>query len=100
MRFPVNHFSIIVRPVPCTGRCVLSCADISYFISGTVAVDRRSNAGSKKDNNTEALSIHFLIRSFLKTNPSTLDHNTDEKNQDLIVLFATASVDLVAQLDL
>ena len=63
MRFPINHFSIIVRPPPCTARCVLSCADISYFISGSVAVDRRLNAASKKEHNTEE---HFLIKCFLK----------------------------------
>ena len=100
MRFRINHFSIIVRPIPCTGRCVLSCADISYFISGTVAVDQRLNSASKKENNTEAMSIHFLIRCFLKSTASTLVHNTDEKNQALMVLFATADVDLVVQLDL
>ena len=50
--FPINHFSIFVQPPPCTARCVLSCADISYFMSGSVAVDRRLNA-AKKENNTE-----------------------------------------------
>ena len=72
MRFPINHLSIIVRPPPCTARCVLSCADISYFISGSVAVDRRLNAASKKENNTEGMSIHFLIRCFLKNDPLPL----------------------------
>ena len=46
------------------------------------------------------MSIHFLIRYFLKNDPSALAHNADEKNQDLKVLFATAAVDLVVQLDL
>ena len=32
--------------------------------------------------------------------PSPLAHNTDEKNQDLKLLFATAAVELVVQLDL
>ena len=72
MRFPINHFSIIVRPPPCTVRCVLSCADISYFISGSVAVDWRLNAASKKENNTEEMAIHFLIRCFLKRDPLPL----------------------------
>ena len=53
MRFPINHFSIIVRAPPCIARCILSCADISYFISGSVAVDQHLNAASKKENNTE-----------------------------------------------
>ena len=48
MCFPINNFSIIVRPPPCTAMFVLSCADITYFISGSVAVDRRFNAASKK----------------------------------------------------
>ena len=73
MRFPINHFSIIVRPPPCTVRCVLSCADITYFISGSVAVDRCLNAASKKENNTEGSSIRFLIRCFLKNDPLPLD---------------------------
>ena len=36
MRFPINHFSIIVRPPPCTAMFVLSCVNITYFISGSV----------------------------------------------------------------
>ena len=36
----------------------------------------------------------------LKTIPSLLAHNTDEKNQALKVLFVTAAVDLVVQLGL
>ena len=66
MRFPINHFSIVVRPPPYTPRCALSCADITYFISASVAVDRRFNAASKKENNTEGMSIHFLIKCYLK----------------------------------
>ena len=100
MRFPINLFLIIVRPPPCTAKCVLSCADISYFISGSVAVDRRSNAASKKENNTEGMSIHFLIRCFLKNDPSPLAHNTDEKNQALKVLFVSTAVNLMLQIDL
>ena len=72
MRFPINHFSIIVRPPPCTVRCVLSCVDITYIFSGSVAVDRRLNAASKKENNTEGMSLQFLIRCFLKNEPLPL----------------------------
>ena len=36
----------------------------------------------------------------LETAPSPLVHNTDERNQALKVLFVTAAVDLVIQLDL
>ena len=46
------------------------------------------------------MSTQLLIRCFLKATPSTLAHNTDEKNQALKVLFATAAVDLVVELDL
>ena len=45
------------------------------------------------------MSIHFLIKYFLKK-PSPLAHNTDEKNQAPKLLFVTAAVDLVLQLDL
>ena len=100
MHFPVNRFSIIVRRPPCTARFVLSYADITYFISASVAVDRRFNAASKKENKTEGMSIHFLIKYFLKRTPSPLAHYTDEKNQPLKLLFDTAAVDLVLQLDL
>ena len=99
MRFPINHFSIIVRSPQCTAKWVLSCADITYFISASVAVDRLFNAASKKENNTKGMSIHFLIKYFLKK-PSPLAHNTDEKNQAPKLLFVTAAVDLVLQLDL
>ena len=70
-----------------------------YFISASVAVDRRFNAASKKENNIEGMPIHFLIKYFLKK-PSPLAHNTDEKNQAPKLLFVTAAVDLVLQLDL
>ena len=46
------------------------------------------------------MSIDFLIKYFLKKTPSPLAHNTDEKNQALKLLFVTAAVDLVLQLDL
>ena len=69
-------------------------------MSGSVAVDRRSNAASKKENNTEGMSIHFLIRCFLKNDPSPLAHNTDEKNQALKVLFVSTAVNLMLQIDL
>ena len=59
LRFPINHFSIIIRRPPCTARCVLSCADVSYFVSGSVAVDRRLNAPSKKEKNTEECPYIF-----------------------------------------
>ena len=72
MRFPINHFLIIVGPPLCTAKCVLNWADISYFISGSVALDRRSIAASKKENNTEGMPIHFLIRCFLKNDPLPL----------------------------
>ena len=36
----------------------------------------------------------------LKTTPSSMAYNTDEKNQALKVLFVRAAVDLVIQLDL
>ena len=72
MRFPINHFSTIVRPPPCTARCVLSCADITYFISSLVAVDRRFKAASKEENNTERISINFLIKCFPKNDPLPL----------------------------
>ena len=42
----------------------------------------------------------FSSDVFLKTTPSPLARNTDEKNQALMVLFATAAVDIVVQLDL
>ena len=61
MHFPINHFSTIVRPPPSTARCILSLTDIAYFISASAAVDRRFNAASKKENNTERMSINFLI---------------------------------------
>ena len=62
-----------------TARCVLSCADISCFISASVALGQRFNAAPKKENNTEGIYIHmfyihFLIKSFLKTTPSSLTH--------------------------
>ena len=100
MRFAINHFSIIVRPPPYTARCVLSCADITYFISASVAVDRGFNAASKKENNTEGMSIYFIIKCFLKNDSLSLVHYTDEKNQVLELLSVTAAADLVLQLDL
>ena len=54
-----------------------------------------------KKNNTEGKPIHFLIICFLKKKkPCPLAHNTDEKNQALKVIFFTAAVNLVVQLDL
>ena len=57
------------------------CRHISNFISASVALGRRFNAASEKENNTERIYIHmfyiqmyinFLIKSFLKTTPSPL----------------------------
>ena len=48
-----------------TDRYVLSCADITYFISVLVALGLRFIAASKKENNTEGISIHFFIKCFL-----------------------------------
>ena len=79
MRFPINHFSIIVRLPPCTALFVTSYADITYFISGSVAVDRRYNAASIKEIKTEGMFLHFLIKYFLKKTPSPLAHNTVEQ---------------------
>ena len=78
MRFP-----IIVRSPPCSARCILSFVCllnfsllfqlalfqliiIARFISATVAVGRFFNAASKKEN-TEEMSMHFLIKRFLKS---------------------------------
>ena len=33
MRFPINHFSIIVRPPTCTTRWVLSCGDLLWWVT-------------------------------------------------------------------
>ena len=66
--FFFNHRSITAMHC----RCVLSCANITYFTSASVAVDRRFNAASKKENNTEGMSMHFLIKYFLKSDPFLL----------------------------
>ena len=63
------------------------CQHISNFISASVALGRRFNAASEKENNTERIyihmfyiqmSIHFLIKSFLKTSPSLWLYDIDE----------------------
>ena len=85
-----NHFSIIVWPPPCTVRSVLSWADITCFISGSVAVDWRLNVHTfshqifpKKWNPPPWLIILMkIIRLF----------------SYYLLLFVT--VDLVVQLDL
>ena len=47
------------------------------------------------------MSIHFLIKSFLKNDPVSLDpYNIDKKNQILKLLIVTAAVELVLYLDL
>ena len=80
MSFPDSYFldhpSTTIMHI---ARCVLSCADISCFISASIALCRSFNAASKKENNTERIYIHtfyihFLIKSFLKTTPSPLTH--------------------------
>ena len=71
-----------------------------YFISASVAVGRSFNAASKKENNTEGMSIHFLIKCFLKKDPSPLIHNTNEKNKTLKLLLFTGTVNLVLHLEL
>ena len=85
--FPNQSFFNHRSNWPCTTRCILSCADISYFISGSVAVDRRLNAASKKENNTEECPYIFSSDVSWKTIPCPFAHNTDEKNQALKVLF-------------
>ena len=58
-------------------------------------------AAPKKENNTDGIPIHFLVKSFLKATPSPLDpYNIDEKNQTLKLLLVTPVVDLVLYLDL
>ena len=60
-----------------TARCVLYCADISCFISASIALGWRFNASSKKENNTEEIFIHmFYIQfqiKFPKNDPLPLD---------------------------
>ena len=88
-------FLTIVWPPPCIARCVLSCVDISCFISALITLAWRFNAASKKENNTEGIyihmfyiqmSIHAPIKSFIKTTPSPL-------NQALQLLLVTTVVD-------
>ena len=100
MRFPINHFSIICRPLPCTARCVLSCDDITYFISASVAVDRHFNEASKKENILREYLYIFSSNIFEITTPPPLAYNTDKNNQPLKLLFVTVAADLVLQLEL
>ena len=74
MRFPINRFlgHHSTTTIKCQVR--LKLADITYFISVSVALRRRFDAASKKENNNEGVSIHFLMRSFLNTTPSQLTH--------------------------
>ena len=44
-----------------------------YFISAAVTIGQRFNAAFKKENSTEGMSIHFLIKSFLKKRSLPLD---------------------------
>ena len=63
-----------------------------------VAFGRCFNAASKKENNTEGISIHFLIKRCLQTTPSPLTaNNIDEKNLQLLLV--TTVVKLVLYLD-
>ena len=100
MCFPIVILSTIVQPPPCAARCVLSCANITYFFSVSVAVGRRFNATSKKKI-TEGFSIHFVIKRFLKSNPLSFDpRNIYKMNQALKLLLVAAAVELVLYLDL
>ena len=80
MRFPNSHF--LDHPSTTTmhiAQSVLSCADISCFISASIALCRSFNSASKKENNTEGIYIHtfyihFLTKRFLKTTPSPLTY--------------------------
>ena len=69
---------------------VLSCANIISLMQLL-----------KKGINTEGMSIHFLIKSFLETTPPPHPNNhINNKNQALKVLLVTAVVNLVLYLDL
>ena len=62
--------STIVRPPPCTTRCIFK-VHITYFISDSVAIGRRFNAGSKKEDCTlSSGSIHtFSYQNVSKKQP-------------------------------
>ena len=93
MSFPINHFLEHRSTTKCTAKCVLSFADITYFVSASFALDRRFNATSKKENNTEGMFTH---QKFPKIDLLPVDpYNIDEKNQALKLLLVTAVVDLV-----
>ena len=81
-RSPV--FSTVVWPPPYTSRCLLSCANITYFISASVALSRLFNTASKNENNTEGMSIQFLVKSFPKTTPSLWTHRILKKRIRLL----------------
>ena len=63
--------STIVRPPPCTTRCIFK-VHITYFISDSVAIGRRFNAGSKKEDCTfSSENIHtFSYQNVSKKQPS------------------------------
>ena len=85
-----------MRQLARIARRVLSCANNACFISVSVALGQRFNAASKKENNTEGMSIHFLIRSFpIPVEP----YNIDKNNQALKLLLVTAIVNSVPYLD-
>ena len=52
---------------------VLSFVDITFFISALVALGQRFNAASKKEKNTEGMTIYFFTKSFLKSISSLID---------------------------
>ena len=74
--------------------------NIIYLLYVLVAVGRRFNAASKKENNTKGMSIHFPIKSFPKNDPLSIDpYNIDENNQALKLLLVTAAVEIVLYLN-
>ena len=69
------------------------------FYSASFALNRRFNAASKKENNTEEM---FTRQKFPKIDPLPLDpYNIDEKNQALTQLvLVTVAVSFALYLDL
>ena len=74
----------------------LSCADITHFISASVALGRHFNVDILGRN------FHtFFCQNFSQNDSLLFDpHNIDEKNQTLKVILATAVVDLVLYFNL
>ena len=95
MCFAINHFfdHRSTTTMYCQ-KCVVSCANINYFISVLVAFGGRFNTASKTKIH-QRMSIHFFIKSFLKNDPLSLDpYNIDENNQPLKLLLLTAAIKL------